>query len=275
VGYTLETLYNGAHLGDDVNFLGPSRDRETFLSRIVESIRDAGRPAIAWGVVGPPEGCVVAGYDEDGDVLIGWSFFQDRSPEFPEQDFESAGYFRKRGWFEHTLGAVLIGEKQERPPLGEVYRRALEWALQVVRTPMAHKHYNGLRAYEGWAEFMRRDEDIQDNVEALGLRKMCQYDAMCMVAEREKAAEFLQEIAAHEPAMAGELEAAVDCYKREMAFLGKMHETTDGYIQSDEQLRKLGDPEAREQIAKLILQARDLDAEAADHIERALIKGGM
>ena len=105
---------------------------------------------------------------------------------------------------------------------------------------------------------------------ALELRKMCQYDAMCMVAEREKAAAFLGEIAAHEPAMAEALEATVDCYEREMACLGKMHDATDGYIRTDEQLRKLGEPEAREQIAELILEARDLDGEAAAHIERAL-----
>ena len=34
---------------------------------IVESIRDKGRPVIAHGVIGPPEECIVAGYDEGGD----------------------------------------------------------------------------------------------------------------------------------------------------------------------------------------------------------------
>ena len=45
-------------------------------SRIIESIRDKGRPVIAHGVIGPPEECIITGYDEGGDVLIGWSFFQ-------------------------------------------------------------------------------------------------------------------------------------------------------------------------------------------------------
>lgn len=58
VGYAHELLYNGEHFGDEIGFLGPSRDRKTFRSRIVENLGDAGRPAIAWGVVGPPEGCV-------------------------------------------------------------------------------------------------------------------------------------------------------------------------------------------------------------------------
>jgi hypothetical protein len=270
-GYACELLYNGAQRFEDrIEFLGPPQDREAFRQRIIESLHDVGRPAIAWGVVGPPEGCVITGYDKGGEVLIGWSFFQDRPPEYPEQDFEPSGCFRKRDWFPDTLGLVLIGENQEKPPLSEIHRRALDWALKVVRTPMAHRHYNGLRAYEGWAEFMRRDEDIQEDRDALELRKMCQYDAMCMVAEREKAAAFLQEVAAHEPAMAAELEAAIDCYTREMACLGQMHAATDGYIRSDEQLRKLGDPKTREQIAQRVLEARDLDAEAADHIEQAL-----
>jgi hypothetical protein len=117
---------------------------------------------------------------------------------------------------------------------------------------------------------MRREEDIQDDREMLELRKMCLYDAMCMVAEPEKADAFLQEVAAHEPAMAGDLESAVGCYEREMACLGRMHDATGGYIQSDAQLRKLGDPEAREWIAKRVLEAPDLDAEAVDHIECAL-----
>jgi hypothetical protein len=241
--------------------------------RIVESIAATGRPLIAWGVVGPPEACVITGYDEGGDVLIGWSHFQDGSPEFPEQDFEPSGCFRRKDWFQHTVGLVVIGDKTEKPPLSETYRNALDWALHVVRTPMVGQHYNGLRAYEGWAESMRREEDIQDDKEALELRKGCLYDAMCMVAEREKAAAFLQEMATHEPGMAVGLEAAADCYAREVTCLGQIHAATDGFIRSDEQLRKLGDPEAREQIALTILEARDLDAKAADHLEQALKAG--
>ena len=273
-GYTCELLYNGKQrFGDLVGFLGPSLDRETLRQRIVESIADAGQPVIAWGVVGPPEACVITGYDEGGDVLVGWSHFQDNPSEFPEQDLEPSGAFRRRDWFQHTLGLVLIGDKQEKPPLSETYRSALEWALQVVRTPMVDQHYNGLRAYEGWAEFMRREEDIQDDKEALELRKGCLYDAMCMVAEREKAAAFLQEMAAHEPGIAMALEAAVDCYTREVNCLGQIHAATDGFIRSDEQLRKLGDPEARERIAQTILEGRVLDAEAADLLEQALKAG--
>ena len=43
-------------------------------------------------------------------------------------------------------------------------------------------------------------------------------------------------------------------------------------IRSERQCRILATPEYRRQIILLILQARDKDAEAADHIERALAK---
>jgi hypothetical protein len=36
-----------------------------------------GRPAISFGIIGPPEAGLVAGYAEDGAVLYGWSYFQD------------------------------------------------------------------------------------------------------------------------------------------------------------------------------------------------------
>jgi hypothetical protein len=35
---------------------------------------------------------------------------------------------------------------------------------------------------------------------------------------------------------------------------------------------KMADPDVRQQIAQVIFQARDKDAEAADHIEKALTK---
>jgi hypothetical protein len=70
--------------------------------------------------------------------------------------------------------------------------------------------------------------------------------------------------------LAEALRAAATCYDEEAAFLGLMHQATSGFIANDEQLRRLIRPAVRRQIAEAILRARDKDAEAADHIERAL-----
>jgi hypothetical protein len=158
------------------------RDNETlFRQRIAESIQ-RGMPVLGYGVIGPPEPSIVAGYDEGGDVLIGWSFFQG-FPEFsagvefePAGEGQPAGYFRKRDWFKDTECLLIIGEKRQKPSLEETCRDALRWMLQVTRTPMVrpepdapewyqHRH-NGLAAYDAWARHLLRDEEWPADDEA-------------------------------------------------------------------------------------------------------------
>jgi hypothetical protein len=52
-------------------------NKETMIAAIVESLAQ-GRPVISFGITSPPEAGLVTGYDEDGGVLYGWSYFQDR-----------------------------------------------------------------------------------------------------------------------------------------------------------------------------------------------------
>lgn len=268
VGYDHEILMRKdfARGNDSVSV---SDDESVYRQRIINSIRDKGRPVIAIGVVGPPEPCIITGYDEGGDVLIGWSYFQETPFEMPEE------YFRKSDWFLETHGIIIIGEKQEKPPLSEIYRSTLEWALAVARTRKIREFHSGPAAYDAWAEAMTRDEDFPaDNLNVLRNRLMVHYDAMCMVNNRGHATDFLRQVAEHEPAMAEELMEAARIYEEEGKALGKMHEATGGYIprDDDEKVQNLADPEARKKIAEAILQARDRDLEAANHIERALAK---
>ena len=246
-----------------------SDDELVYRQRIIRNIKDKGRPVIAIGVVGPPEPCIITGYDEGGDVLIGWSYFQETPFEIPKE------YFRKSDWFLETYGIILIGEKQEKPPLSEIYRSALEWALVVARTSKIREFHSGPAAYDAWAEAMTQDEDFPaDNLNVLRNRLMVHYDAMCMANHRGRAARFLRQVAEHEPAMAEELTEAARLYEEEDKILGKMHEATGGYIPRDDdgKVQNLADPEARRKIAEVILQVHDKDLEAASYIERALAK---
>ena len=102
-------------------------------------------PLIAFGVVGPPEACLVTGYDESGKVLIGWSYFQEMPPFNEGLETEPGGQFRRRGWPDVTESLVVWGDRLGRPPLIQVYRGALAWALRIVRTPViAHTDRQGL-----------------------------------------------------------------------------------------------------------------------------------
>jgi hypothetical protein len=266
------------------------RDNEAlFRQRIVESIK-RGIPALGYGVIGPSEPVIIAGYDEGGDVLLGWSFFQGFAEFNAGVDLESSGYFRKRGWFKDTHSLLIIGEKQEKPSLEETCRAALEWMLAVARTPMVRPQpdapewyrgrHNGLAAYTAWAEHLLRDEDFPVGDEAV-LREHHQVhdDAVGTLAEaRWYGSIFLAQLVegfAARPGKRGGQEDilhAAAYYAAEHDLMWDVWELAGG-IGNPEGYRQMADPAVRSQMAQIILQARDKDAQAAENIERALANG--
>lgn len=266
-------------VGRDYKFLfaQEGRDDEAYWrQRIVESIHQLGRPVLAFGVIGPPECCIVSGYDEGGDVLIGWSFFQD-FPEFNAGvEFEPSGQFRRRGWFADTQTPLLIGNRRPHPPRGEVYRRALRWALKVVRTPATTAYHgerhNGLAAYQAWADHIAADQEfVADDVRLLWERFMVHNDAVSLVAEgRWYAAAFLRQVGGDLPAASAPLLAAAAHYEAEHDLMWQLWNLVGGVNYSEEHVARLAEPATRRQMVPIILQARDLDAQAAEQIERAL-----
>ena len=265
IGYECETLRH-AELRQDGDSDALAR------RRIIESIRDKGRPVIAHGVIGPPEECIIAGYDEAGDVLIGWNFFQ-HAPEFAaDVEFEPNGMFRKRNWFADTWSLLLIGDKGEPPDRKQVYRDALAWALDVIRTPKRGDRHNGLGAYDAWAEHLLGDDEFAtDDMAALRERFMAHDDAVGCVAEgRWYASDFLAGAAMLSGLKAPELYAAASCCAAEHDLMWKVWGLVGGLGRDDDKVRKLAEPDVRRQIVPIIRQARNMDAKAADHIERAL-----
>ncbi|MBL7224012.1 MAG: hypothetical protein ISS72_09170 [Candidatus Brocadiae bacterium] len=251
------------------------RDNEELLrGKIVESIGQ-GRPVIAHGVVGPPEECIIAGYDEGGDVLIGWSFFQGFAECNAGVEFEPNGMFRKRDWLDDLSSLVLIGDKGEPPDLKQAYREALAWALDVIRTPArCGDRHNGLAAYDAWADHLLRDDDFAtDDLAVLDERFMAHDDAVSAVAEgRWYASIFLSHAAMDGGLKAPELYAAASCFAAEHDLMWKVWGCVGGLGRDEAKTRKLADPDVRRQIVPIVHQARDLDARAANHIERALAK---
>ncbi|MBN1286992.1 MAG: hypothetical protein JXB47_16450 [Anaerolineae bacterium] len=279
-GAPFERAFRAAGYEYEILFPQEEGDNEAyFRRRIIESIRDRSRPVLGFGVVGPPECCIIAGYDAGGDVLIGWSFFQHIPLFNAGVEFEPSGYFRKRAWFPDTQTPILIGDKAERPPPGEVYRDALAWALKVVRTPVVSAYlnadrHNGLAAYDAWAEHLTHDDELTtDDMGALFGRFSVHDSAVGTVAEgRWYAHLFLKEIAGHEPGMAEELLAAAACYRAEHDLMWDNWNLLGGLGQTEAHVRKFADPELRRRMASIIRRARDQDAEAAGLIERALAK---
>lgn len=263
VGYAYELLHREEN----------SRCESEFRRHIIASIRDRRHPVIARGVVGPPEECMIVGFDEGGDVLIGWSYFQ-TAPEFNQGvEFEPSGYFRKREWFADTLSLILIGDRTEKPPQEEMYRKALLWALEIVRTPKVKGDFHsGLAAYDAWAHALENDEDLPTgNMPLLRVNYHVHEDAVGTTAEgRWYAAQFLGQVAEDIPGMADALLAAAECYKAEHDLMWKIWGFTGGPARTDEGAKKLAEPAVRKQMRTIIERARKLDEKAALHIEKAL-----
>ncbi len=260
--------------------------RPLFRQRIMESIQ-RGMPVLGYGVIGPPEASIVAGYDKGGNVLIGWSFFQN-FPEFKAgAEFEPSGYFRKRDWFKDTEALLIIGAKREKPSLEETCRTALQWMLQVSRTPMVrpepdapewyqHRH-NGLAAYDAWVTHLLRDDEWPAGDEALlRAHHRIHDDAVGTVAEaRWYGSVFLAQVVegfAGGPGKRGkmaEILHASACYAAEHDLMWEVWDLAGGNG-NPEAYRKLADPAVRRAMVEIIRQARDQDAQAASYIERAL-----
>lgn len=247
-------------------------NKEDDIRNIMSSI-DAGIPVIGFGFIGPPEAGVIAGYDDGGEVLLGWSYYPDvDNPDTISED--PTGYLRKRSWHEcvgnENMGYIFIKGKKERPPLRQIYVDALEWAVKYTRTPMDDGIYNGLAAYKAWA-----DEIIQDRffpAEDQGVISdrylSIAYHQMWLV-ERGSTAKFLRQIAEDESDLAPELIAAADCY----AEILQLHEDSNKVIKpdfSEEAIKQVSDPAIRRIYSLVLLKMRDKEEEAIGHIERCL-----
>ncbi len=245
---------------------------DLFRERIVASIAGARHPVIAFGVVGPPEAAIITGYDADGDVLVGWSFFQGMPDFSAGLDFEPSGYFRKRNWFGDTESLVLIGEKGETPKLVDVYEKALRWNIEIARRPEVSGAPNGFAAYTAWAEALANDDNFPAGDETtLRSRHMLHEMAVGTVAEnRWYGGQFLLESAEHvHYRQVEDIFVAAARLAAEHDLMWQVWDAAGGNGNPDAWAR-LAAPAVRRKIVPLILAAREKDMDAVAHLEHAL-----
>jgi len=245
-------------------------EKQAMIQAIKTSLAQ-GRPAISFGIIGPPEAGLVTGYAEDGAVLYGWSYFQDQRER----------YYEQRDWFEtmsinkdRSKSLILVGDRlPARPAAREVLVTSLEWALDLART--AHRanlpeHLCGLAAYDAWADALEVDADYPaNNGGTMGARIMIHGDQYVMIEERHEAARFLRRMKTVAPrAAADHLEAAAALYNQvgdSVTLLWPWPiDPGAGAMQA------LADARTRRALARHVRAARDKEAEAVEHLEAVL-----
>jgi AraC-like DNA-binding protein len=249
---------------------GRADDEAIMRARICAALDD-GRPVLAFGVIGPPECCLITGYDDGGETLLGWNYFQNDKALAADVETEPCGYFRKRDWFSRTISAITIGEKVARQDTHERNRETLRWGIEIATTPEVYGRCSGFSAYGAWADQLLCDEDFEsDDVDVLKQRQQVHDVAVGNVAEcRWYASMFLNEMARAEPAIAGDLQAAAREYDQEHTLMWRVWGLVGGNGNPHAHL-KLAEPETRRRIAAVIREARTCDERAVMSLERAL-----
>ncbi len=243
------------------------------VARITASIA-AGVPVLAYPVVGPSDCCIITGYDEGGEVLLGWSTYQD-IPDDHNIPHDPTGYFRKPGWHDNLAGYIVLGAKVESPPRREIYLSALRWAVHLLRTPALRPgRATGLEGLRVWAEEMTQAQYFPAGDEqVLGLRYVSAAINMTMLRDHLSAAPFLSQAAEEEPDLAPGLAPAIACYTE----VSRLRERLDNLMSDNfapAAMRAIADPTIRRAYADILLQIRDQEAEAASHLTQLLASLG-
>jgi len=249
------------------------RMKELFRDSIVDSV-NCGRPVIAKGVVGPPECCIVTGYDKGGDVLYGWSYYQGVA-SFYQGDAES--YFIKDNWYDNCYGLILICEKKPKPPRRQVLQDTLEWAIRLARVPEflcgLERFMSGLAAFDAMADALLRDEDFPArNLDILTSRCVSiSNDGIPLMSEKRKSAvRFLRSMAEEGLPGADELGKAAKQYELEIQILDQAATMSPyTYAPKEERLR-MAKPAHRRELSRLVREAKVLEEKAVGNLVYAL-----
>lgn len=242
--------------------------KDAFIDFIKKQI-DAGYPCIAIGIIGPPEACIVTGYRENGQVLLGWNFFQ-HSPEFASGvSFDDSGYFITRRWWENecTVAVMSMGEVKEDLMSAKT---VVAHALEVMRGRQYEDYAKGLSAHDAWKGAVADDAQFPDGaiLPILAERLMCQGDAMdCLADGRYHAAAYMGKLAEQYPQHGDLCRQAQNQFKRVFACAMEMYKTLGGFARNERQMRTLARPEVRKEICALIDKAKAADKQACKTLE--------
>lgn len=266
--------YGAKALGREFSFLG--RDADTSKKEFTEYIKSnlaKGLPVIALGIIGPPEPCIIAGYDSAQEEVIGWNFFQ-HDPEFGAtvRTMEN-GYFRCGTWWENTdTQAVMCIGALTSSPYGD--EAIIKMAADIMEARTETTYAKGLRAYNAWKEMLLNDRHFENNsgFDSLFSMLLVQNDAVeCIRDGRKWGAEYFAKLAE----TFGKEDAAI-CLRiaksfRKVSSIGAEMKNLPGSFNDTEQmLKNFSCRSIRDRLGKLIDLAKQEDTLAYEQIRLLL-----
>jgi RNA polymerase sigma factor (sigma-70 family) len=247
-------------------------NRERFVKKIKDSILKNGRPCIAQGVVGPAEECLITGFDKDGEVLIGWSFFQKMKEFIEDVEFEANGCFRKRNWYGNTPVLFVLGDRRERTDRETVYLQALEWAVQAMETASVRGGIPaGIAAYQAWMDTLMDDSQFTGGkVKELVIQYDIHHGIVGLLAEcRFNASLFLSKIR-KETSLSKKLDDAAGCFMEIHDTMWKIWNAVGGIGVNPAKAKRFARPDVRGKVIEFLKEAREFDRKALSYLKEAV-----
>lgn len=252
-------------LGRSFEILGRNENtkKEDFIKFIKEHV-DAGYPCIALGIIGPPEACLITGYRDNGNTLLGWNFFQN-DPDFAKDvKKDDSGYFICDDWWENsdTHAVMCIGDKVNEPI---TQKEILKNAVRAMTGRVDGCYCKGVAAYDAWADMLGDNNNFSegDNFSVLFHKMLCQNDATtCLVDGRGCAAEYFKALDDGNIVQKDKVNELAQIFVEAKSVVSKMPKLLGSWDDMDKMLANLADSEVREKLCEYIKQAKELDEKA-------------
>lgn len=266
--------YGAKALGREFSFLGKEADTaKSDFREYIKSNLSKWNPVIALGIIGPPEPCIIAGYDADQDSVMGWNFFQ-HDPEFASAvSTMENGYFRCTSWWENTdTQAVMCIGSSSGQPYGN--KEIVKMAADIMEPRQESTYAKGVLAYDAWKDMLLDGKWFESNgsFDSLFSMLLVQNDAMkCISDGRKWAAEYFYELAG----TYGEPEASAcrhiaESFRKASGIADEMSTLIGNWHDTENMLQNFGSHSVREKICKLIDLAKKEDETAYEQIKTLL-----
>lgn len=263
--------YGAKALGREFSFLGREEgvSKKEFATYIKTAVAK-GYPIIALGIIGPPEPCIVAGFESDGDVVMGWNFFQN-DPEFSVTvDTMDNGYFRCEAWWENTdtQAVMYIGEKKDIP---YTHKEIVKMALKIMKAREENTYAKGIRAYQAWKDMLLQEKWFVNGgtFDNLFSKLLVQNDAMaCLHDGRKWAAKYFEELGNQykdpEKTLCMDIAGFFD---KVSAIASEMKSLIGDWNDAERMQKNFGDRLVREKLGELIDAAGKEDGSAYEKMK--------
>lgn len=266
--------YGAKALEREFSFLG--RDTDTSKDEFIEYIKSnlaKGLPVIALGIIGPPEPCIIAGYDTDQDAVIGWNFFQ-HDPEFASAvSTMENGYFLCTSWWENTdtQAVMCIGSPSNHPYSN---KEILKMAAAIMEPRQESSYAKGLQAYDAWNKMLLDEKWFESSggFDSLFSMLLVQNDAMkCISDGRKWGAEYFLELAeTYEEAEASICRHIAEAFRKISGIADEMCTLIGNWHDTENMLQNFSSRPVREKLSKLIDLAKKEDTSAYEQIQTLL-----